>query len=44
MKSRTNATTYPDQPTLTVAAPIAYSRIKSQPMAQAMSSPIVAYE
>ena len=27
----------------TVVAPSAYSRIKSQPMIQAMSSPIVAY-
>ena len=27
----------------TVAAPIAYSRIRSQPMIQAASSPIVAY-
>src|SRR6478752_7067237 len=34
---------YPDQPFATVAAPSAYSRIKSQPMIQAKSSPSVAY-
>ena len=32
----------PDQPTLTVAAPTRYSRIRSQPMIQATSSPSVA--
>ena len=34
-------TTYPDQPTATVAAPNAYSRIRSQPMIQATNSPSV---
>ena len=33
----------PDQPTATVAAPSAYSRIKSQPMIHATNSPSVAY-
>src|SRR5439155_26116471 len=33
-----------DQPTPTVAAPMAYSRIKSHPMIHATSSPSVAYE
>jgi hypothetical protein len=42
-KSASRLTTYPDQPTATVAAPKAYSRIKSQPMIQATSSPSVAY-
>src|SRR4029453_3922770 len=32
----------PDQPTATVAAPSAYSRIRSQPITQAMNSPSVA--
>src|SRR2546422_5298629 len=32
----------PDQPTATVAAPSAYSRIRSQPMIHAMNSPSVA--
>src|SRR6266513_5921483 len=36
-------TKYPDQPTPTVDAPIAYSRTRSQPMIHAMNSPIVAY-
>ena len=36
-------TTYPDQPTATVDVLKAYSRIKSQPMIQAASSPTVAY-
>ena len=31
-----------DHPTATVAAPMAYSRIRSQPMIQAISSPSVA--
>src|SRR3954454_9825098 len=35
---------YPDQPTATTAAASASSRIRSQPMIQAGSSPIVAYE
>jgi hypothetical protein len=35
-------TTVPDQPEATVAAPKAYSRIKSQPMIQAKISPRVA--
>jgi hypothetical protein len=33
---------YPDQPTATVEDTIAYSRIRSQPMIQAMNSPSVA--
>src|SRR5438128_1646173 len=33
---------WPDQPTATVAAPSAYSRMRSQPMIQAMNSPSVA--
>ncbi len=33
-----------DQPTPTVAAPMAYSRIRSHPMIQATNSPSVAYE
>src|SRR5579875_718118 len=33
-----------DQLTATVAAPTAYSRTRAQPMSQAMSSPMVAYE
>src|SRR5207237_3278559 len=37
-------TRWPDQPTPTVAAPAAYSSTRSQPMIQATSSPIVAYE
>src|SRR2546427_12796116 len=41
-KSWRNAVKWPDQPTATVAAPSAYSRIKSQPMIQAMNSPSVA--
>ncbi len=36
-------TTYPDHPTATVAAPSAYSRMRSQPMIQATNSPSVAY-
>src|ERR1700753_3947724 len=32
-------TRYPDQPTATVEAPRAYSRIRSQPMIQATNSP-----
>ena len=35
-------TTYPDQPAATVAVPSAYSRIRSQPIIQATSSPSVA--
>ena len=35
-------TKYPDQPTATVDAPMAYSRIRSQPMIQAKISPTVA--
>ena len=35
---------WPDQPTATVAAPIAYSSTRSHPMIHATSSPIVAYE
>src|SRR5262249_5312589 len=42
-KSASRLTTLPDQPTATVAAPSAYSRIRSQPMTQAISSPSVAY-
>src|SRR5258708_7180962 len=42
-KSWRKLTMYPDQPTATVAAPRAYSRIRSQPMIQAMNSPRVAY-
>src|SRR5947199_10517304 len=34
----------PDHPTPTVAAPIAYSSTRSQPMIQATTSPMVAYE
>ncbi len=37
-------TTYPDQPTATVAAANRYSRIRFQPMNHATSSPSVAYE
>src|SRR5437667_493617 len=37
-------TKWPDQPTPTVAAPAAYSSTRSQPMIQATSSPMVAYE
>src|SRR5579885_3599149 len=37
-KSRRNARKWPLQPTATVAAPKAYSRIRSQPIIQAMSS------
>ncbi len=33
---------YPDHPDATVATPMAYSRIRSQPIIQAMSSPRVA--
>src|SRR5947208_737537 len=33
----------PDQPTATVAAPSAYSRMRSQPIIHAMNSPSVAY-
>ena len=35
-------TKYPDQPTATVATLSAYSRIRSQPMIHATSSPTVA--
>ena len=42
-KSRRKLVRCPDQPTATVAAPSAYSRIKSHPMTQAMNSPSVAY-
>src|SRR3954454_14943885 len=35
---------YVDQPTATVLAPSASSRIRSQPMIQAISSPRLAYE
>ena len=41
-KSFAKLTTYPDQPMATVAAPTAYSRIRSHPMIQAISSPSVA--
>src|SRR2546425_1090437 len=41
-KSWRKATRWPDQPTATVDAPSAYSRIRSQPMIQAMNSPSVA--
>jgi hypothetical protein len=37
-----NSEKYPDHPTATVAAPKRYSRIRSQPMIQAMNSPSVA--
>jgi hypothetical protein len=37
-----SVTRLPDQPTATVAAPRAYSRIRSQPMIHAMNSPSVA--
>lgn len=36
--------TYPDQPTATTAVPSANSSTRSQPMIQAGSSPIEAYE
>ena len=41
-KSLAKLTTYPDQPMETAIAPTAYSRIRSQPMIQAISSPSVA--
>ncbi len=41
-KSRRTLVTYPDQPIATVVAPTMYSRIRSQPISQAMNSPIVA--
>ncbi len=41
-KPRKRLTKYPDQPTDTVDAPIAYSSTRSHPMIQATSSPIVA--
>ncbi len=41
--SRARLTKYPDQPTATVDVLSAYSRIRSQPMIQANSSPTVAY-
>src|SRR4030095_3204114 len=41
-KSCRNLTRWPPHPTATVAAPSAYSRIKSQPMTQAKNSPSVA--
>jgi len=37
-----SVTRLPDHPTATVAAPSAYSRIRSQPMIQATNSPSVA--
>ena len=40
--SERNAVKYPDHPTATVDAPKRYSRIRSQPMIQAMNSPRVA--
>ena len=43
-KRLTKLTNVADQPTPTVAAPMAYSRIRSHPMIQATSSPSVAYE
>src|SRR5690242_15845053 len=39
-----NALTLPPQPTATPATDTPYSRIRSQPMIQATSSPMVAYE
>jgi hypothetical protein len=41
-KSWQKLATCPDQPTATVAAPSAYSRMRSQPMIQATNSPRVA--
>src|SRR3984957_16193384 len=41
-KSRAKLTTYPDQPMETAIAPTAYSRIRSQPMIQAINSHSVA--
>src|SRR5690349_6843204 len=41
--SASRLTMLPDQPTATVAAPSAYSRIRSQPIAHATNSPSVAY-
>ena len=41
-KSCRKLTRWPDQPTATVAAPSAYSRIRSQPMIHAKNSPSVA--
>ena len=41
-KSLAKLTTYPDQPMATAIAPTAYSRIRSQPMIQAINSPNVA--
>ncbi len=38
-----NSTKLFDHPELTVLAPIAYSRVRSQPMIQAKISPNVAY-
>src|SRR5690242_1423776 len=43
-KFLSKATKYDDHPAPTVDAPIAYSSTRSQPMIQAMNSPIVAYE
>src|SRR6267154_3128264 len=43
-KLLSSETKWPDQPTPTVAAPAAYSSTRSQPMIQAASSPMVAYE
>ena len=43
-KRPSSETRWPDQPTPTVAAPAAYSSTRSQPMIQATSSPMVAYE
>src|SRR5258708_1211182 len=42
-RSRMRLTKYPDQPTATVDTLSAYSRIRSQPMIQANSSPAVPY-
>src|SRR5690606_23128536 len=44
LNSRSNWFRYGDQREATVAAPSAYSNTRSQPMTQAMNSPIVAYE
>ena len=40
---RRSVTKLPDHPTATVAAPSAYSRMRSQPITHAMNSPSVAY-
>ncbi len=44
LKWESSDTKCPDHPTATVEAPAAYSSTRSQPMIQATSSPIVAYE